>query len=108
KRGGITPLMMAAAGARPSEAAVRLLLEKGADVQARDERGRNALDWALTQGETPSLVCFGMRAPLRPRRPRLLPRGWRNHEARETPSRGRLRACSRSAPCATSGPTASL
>ncbi|PYR35871.1 MAG: hypothetical protein DMF90_12140 [Acidobacteria bacterium] len=53
KRGGITPLMMAAAGARPSEAAVRLLLEKGADVQARDERGRNALDWALTQGETP-------------------------------------------------------
>jgi ankyrin repeat protein len=52
-RGGITPLMMAAAGSRPSEAAVRLLLEKGADVRARDERGRNALDWALTQGETP-------------------------------------------------------
>ena len=51
-RGGITPLMMAAAGARPSEAAVRLLLEKGADIQARDERGRNALDWALTQGDT--------------------------------------------------------
>jgi ankyrin repeat protein len=53
KRGGITPLMMAAAGARPSEAAVRLLLEKGADIRARDERGRNALDWALTQGDTP-------------------------------------------------------
>src|SRR5262249_16498002 len=28
-------------------------LEKGADIRARDEKGRNALDWALTQGETP-------------------------------------------------------
>lgn len=53
KRGGVTPLMMAAAAARPSAEAVRLLLEKGADIAARDERGRNALDWALTQGETP-------------------------------------------------------
>ncbi len=53
KRGGVTPLMMAAAGARPSAAAVRLLLDKGADIRARDEKGRNALDWALTQGETP-------------------------------------------------------
>ena len=53
KRGGVTPLMMAAAGPRPSADAVRLLLEKGADVGARDDRGRNALDWALTQGDTP-------------------------------------------------------
>jgi ankyrin repeat protein len=53
KRGGVTALMMAAAGARPSVDAVRLLLEQGASVAARDERGRNPLDWALTQGETP-------------------------------------------------------
>ena len=50
---GLTPLMMAAAGHRPSPAAVRLLLAKGADIRARDDLGRTALDWALTQGETP-------------------------------------------------------
>ena len=52
-RGGLTPLMMAAAGSRPSPVAVRLLLDKGADIHARDEQGRTALDWALTQGDTP-------------------------------------------------------
>jgi hypothetical protein len=31
---------------------VRFLLEKGANLQARDDMGRSALDWALTQGET--------------------------------------------------------
>jgi ankyrin repeat protein len=50
---GWTPLMMAAASARPNPAIVGLLLEKGADLHARDDRGRTALDWALTQGDTP-------------------------------------------------------
>jgi ankyrin repeat protein len=31
----------------------RLLIEKGADITARDGAGRTALDWALLQGDTP-------------------------------------------------------
>jgi ankyrin repeat protein len=50
---GWTPLMMAAGASRPNPAAVGLLLEKGVDVNARDEAGRTALDWALMQGDTP-------------------------------------------------------
>jgi ankyrin repeat protein len=50
----ITPMMMAAASARPNAAVVRLLLDQGADVRARDSSGRTALDWALLQGETDS------------------------------------------------------
>ena len=45
--------MMAAASARPNPAVAELLLENGADLHARDDVGRTALDWALTQGETP-------------------------------------------------------
>jgi hypothetical protein len=48
----ITPLMMAAASARPKAEIVRLLIENGADVAVRDADGHTALDWALTQGET--------------------------------------------------------
>jgi ankyrin repeat protein len=50
---GWTTLMMAAAAARPNPAVVDLLLEHGADLHARDDVGRTALDWALMQGETP-------------------------------------------------------
>jgi ankyrin repeat protein len=50
---GWTPLMMAAASARPNPAVTALLLENGADLHARDDAGRTALDWALMQGETP-------------------------------------------------------
>jgi len=49
---GLTALMLAAAGSRPSPAAVRLLLARTHDVNAMDEGGRTALDWALLQGET--------------------------------------------------------
>lgn len=48
----VTPLMMAAAASRPDPAIVRLLMEKGADLGARDKAGRTALDWALLQGDT--------------------------------------------------------
>lgn len=48
---GLTPLMMAAA-TDPSPAMVRLLLGKGATVDARDEHGNTALDWALRLGDT--------------------------------------------------------
>jgi len=49
---GYTALMMAAGADRPDPRMVRLLLESGADVAARDEEGRTALDWALLQGES--------------------------------------------------------
>ena len=50
--GGRTVLMMAAAAFPPNPAAVRFVLELGGDIQARDDAGRTALDWALTLGET--------------------------------------------------------
>jgi ankyrin repeat protein len=49
---GITPLMMAAAADKPDLELVRLLVQKGADINALDQSGRTVLDWALTQGET--------------------------------------------------------
>jgi ankyrin repeat protein len=50
--GGRTVLMMAAAAFPPNPAVVRFALELGGDLQARDDAGRTALDWALTLGET--------------------------------------------------------
>jgi ankyrin repeat protein len=47
-----TPLMMAACRAVPDTTLVRFLVDKSADINARDETGRTALDWALTRGET--------------------------------------------------------
>jgi hypothetical protein len=54
----VTPLMMAAAAPRPDPAIVELLLERGANLETRDQAGRTALDWALTQGETPVVQAF--------------------------------------------------
>lgn len=48
----VTPLMMAAAATRPDPAIVRLLIDNGANLAARDSAGRTALDWALLHGET--------------------------------------------------------
>jgi ankyrin repeat protein len=49
---GATPLMMAAASDHADPATVQMLLARGARVDARDDEGRSALDWALMQGET--------------------------------------------------------
>jgi len=49
---GVTPLMMAVAAGKPNLELVRLLVEKHADINARDAGGRTVLDWALTQGDT--------------------------------------------------------
>ena len=49
---GVTPLMVAAASDRPNPGIVRMLLERGAHADARDDMGRSALDWALMQGNT--------------------------------------------------------
>lgn len=48
---GWTPLM-AATVAEKSTATVKVLLEKGARVNERDDAGRTALDWALLKGES--------------------------------------------------------
>lgn len=49
---GITPLMAAAASQLQDPAVIDALLAKGALLDARDESGRTAVDWALLQGET--------------------------------------------------------
>jgi ankyrin repeat protein len=43
---------MAASATEPDPSLVQLFIDKGADVSARDDSGRTALDWALLQGET--------------------------------------------------------
>ncbi len=49
---GLTPLMAATVREFQDPALIEALLNKGAEVDARDELGRTALDWALLQGET--------------------------------------------------------
>jgi hypothetical protein len=46
--------MMAASRTVPDAALVRFLIANTANINARDDAGRTALDWALTQGETES------------------------------------------------------
>jgi ankyrin repeat protein len=41
----MTPLMLAARNGE--DEAVRLLVQKGADVKPKDKLGRTALDWAI-------------------------------------------------------------
>jgi hypothetical protein len=55
---GYTALMMAAAAPRPDPSIIRSLVLNSADVHARDDVGRTALDWALLQGETPAAAAL--------------------------------------------------
>jgi ankyrin repeat protein len=48
-----TPLMMLAGAPHSSSRTAQLLISKGANIQARDDRGRTALDWAVITGNTP-------------------------------------------------------
>lgn len=49
---GWTALMFAASAHRSSIGTLKFLLNHGAEVNAIDDDGRTALDWALTRGET--------------------------------------------------------
>jgi ankyrin repeat protein len=49
---GWTALMFAASAQRSSIGTLQFLLDHGAEVNATDDDGRTALDWALTRGET--------------------------------------------------------
>jgi ankyrin repeat protein len=62
---GWTALMLAASARRPSIAMVQYLLDHGADINAIDDAGRTALDWALTRGES-DVSTFLRRAGARP------------------------------------------
>jgi hypothetical protein len=52
---GFTPLMMAANSKTKSAEVVRMLLERGGDVQAKDVSGRTAADWARI-GSQPEIM----------------------------------------------------
>jgi ankyrin repeat protein len=52
---GLTPLMMAANSRSKNPDVVRMLLDRGADTQAKDESGRTAADWARIGGR-PEIV----------------------------------------------------
>ncbi len=49
---GWTPLMFAASAQGANIGSLKFLLNHGADINAIDDDGRTALDWALTRGET--------------------------------------------------------
>ena len=52
---GMTPLMMAAATDRQNIDVIRLLIARGADVNAKSLAGETALDWAVKTGAKPAI-----------------------------------------------------
>jgi ankyrin repeat protein len=67
-----TALLCAATNGNPE--VVRLLLERGAEVQTEDWAGHTALDWARRRGETP-IVKLLQQAGAHGRKPRLVSGG---------------------------------
>jgi ankyrin repeat protein len=53
---GWTALMLAAGGDTPNHEVLQFLLDAGTDINAKDDDGRTALDWALTRGETETVA----------------------------------------------------
>jgi ankyrin repeat protein len=81
---GWTPLMLAAGDDEASIPVMRHLLASGIDVNAKDDEGRTALDWALTRGETPASAFLrkaGGRPSLVTRGPTRSAPPWRPREA---------------------------
>ncbi len=54
--GGFTPLMVASYEGHLDIA--RLLIERGADMEAKDYDGKTALDWARGKGQTAVVACL--------------------------------------------------
>jgi ankyrin repeat protein len=52
---GMTPLMLAVAHDRQNIEVIRLLIARGADVNAKSRAGETALDWAVKIGATPAI-----------------------------------------------------
>jgi ankyrin repeat protein len=57
---GMTPLMLAIGTDRPDMAAIRLLLEKGADKNIKSKAGETAADWAMKFNYPPVLDALGI------------------------------------------------
>ena len=52
---GMTPLMLAVANDRQNLDVIRLLIARGADVNAKSLAGETALDWAVKIGAKPAI-----------------------------------------------------
>ena len=52
---GMTPLMLAVANDRQNIDVIRLLIARGADVNAKSLAGETALDWAVKTGPKPAI-----------------------------------------------------
>ena len=52
---GMTPLMLAVANDRQNLDVIRLLIARGADVNAKSLAGETALDWAVKIGSKPAI-----------------------------------------------------
>jgi ankyrin repeat protein len=75
--GGTTPLICATGSERGDLGLVNLLIEKGADLDAKDSRGDTALDWARRRGNrdlVEALARKGVRARAAAESSRALPR----------------------------------
>jgi ankyrin repeat protein len=55
---GMTPLMLAVATDRQNIDVIRLLIARGADVNAKSLAGETALDWALKTGGKPAIAAI--------------------------------------------------
>lgn len=62
---GVTPLMLAVAAEDANPTVIRMLLEAGSSLDAHDDLGRSALDWALMQGESPATRLLSERGAVR-------------------------------------------
>ena len=55
---GMTPLMLAVATDRQNIDVIRLLIARGADVNAKSAAGETALDWAVKTGGKPAIAAI--------------------------------------------------
>ena len=68
---GMTPLMLAVATDRQDKAVIRMLLEHGADVQAKSNLGETTADWARRVAAAPALELLKVKP--QPATPAIVP-----------------------------------